>query len=96
MGHGNYDDPWLKCHTRAVPSCDISTSGHHISMSHSLVRHLLTIITISAECVFWSQSTVLMFNVMSSSILVCTDCVSVLIVIVLNVVKHFLYTHTTV
>jgi len=61
-----------------------------------MVRHLLTIITISAECVFWSQSTVLMFNVMSLSILVCTDCVSVLIVIVLNVVKHFLYTHTTV
>ena len=39
-----------------------------------VVRHLLTVITISAECVLWSQSTVLMFNVMSLSILVCTDC----------------------
>ena len=44
VGHGNYDDPRIKCHTRAARSCDIFNLGSsYFHVTLTTMRHLLNV-----------------------------------------------------
>ena len=70
MGHGNYDDPRLTCHTRAAPSCDIFNLGSsYFHVPLTTVRHplnvTLTILTLRGHLSSSFTLSIINFFIMS-------------------------------